>query len=98
MKKASIFVSLSEYEGQPNSVIQSLGCGTKTLIKLFPGLGKEIKHSKDLIIVNKLEKTIISKSIIQNIISKKDKKFNKNIINIFSEKQYVNKIIKLIYE
>jgi glycosyltransferase involved in cell wall biosynthesis len=97
MKNASTFVSFSEYEGQPNSVIQSLGCGTSTLIKSYPGLNKEIEKAQNSKILKKLTNFKIIQTIIQNIKVKKKNNFNKKIIKAFNEEQYASKIIKMIY-
>ena len=51
MKNAKLFVSFSNYEGQPNAVIQSIGCGTKTVLKNYPGIPSIIKKSKQVKII-----------------------------------------------
>ena len=33
----------SDYEGQPNAVIQSFSCGTQVLLKSFEGLDNKLK-------------------------------------------------------
>lgn len=96
IKKASLFVSLSEYEGQPNSVIQSLACGTKTLIKNFPGLDSKIKNSKKMIIINKLIISKIGKQIIKETKYNKRKTFDNKIIQNFNEKKFMHQFKKLI--
>ena len=97
MKKAKLYVSLSEYEGQPNSVIQSLGCGTNVLIKKFPGLHKNLKRSENLIILNRLDHFKTELTILEYIKKNKKKTYNKKILNKFGEKQFMKKISKLIY-
>jgi glycosyltransferase involved in cell wall biosynthesis len=37
MKKASIFVSLSEYEGSPNAVMEAMACGCQMILSDIPG-------------------------------------------------------------
>ena len=96
IKKASLFVSLSDYEGQPNSVIQSLACGTKTLIKNFPGLDSKIKKSKKMILINKLIIPKISKQIIKESRYNKRKTFDDKIIQNFNEKKFMYQFTKLI--
>ena len=97
MKKAELYLSFSEYEGQPNSVIQSLGCGTKTLIKSYPGLNKNIKNSKNIKIFNKLDKSLISKFVIKNLKLRGIKKSDNKIIKIFSESYYADQVKRMIY-
>ncbi len=97
IKKADYYLSFSEYEGQPNSVIQSLGCGTKTLIKSYPGLNKNIKNSKNIKIFNKLDKYTVSNFIIKNLKFKRIKKVDKKITKVFDESYYADQVKKMIY-
>tara|TARA_S200000501_G_C20865088_1_gene761524 strand:+ start:1387 stop:2487 length:1101 start_codon:yes stop_codon:yes gene_type:complete len=97
MRKADIHLSFSEYEGQPNSVIQSLGCGTKTFIKSYPGLNKNIKNSKNIKIFDKLDKSLISNFVIKNLKLRGVKKSDNKIIKTFDESYYADQVKKMIY-
>ena len=97
MKKAKLYVSFSDYEGQPNAVIQSLGCGTQVLLKSFEGLDNKLKNNYNLTILNKLDETKAEVIITKKIKIKRKKFFNTKIIKLFSEKQFADKILKLIY-
>ena len=93
LKKAKLYAS--DYEGQPNAVIQSLGCGTQVLLKSFEGLDNKLKNNYNLTILNKLDETKAEMIITKK--SKLKKFFNTKIIKLFSEKQFADKILKLIY-
>ncbi len=97
IRKADLYLSFSEYEGQPNSVIQSLGCGTKTLIKTFPGLNKNIKNSKNIKVFNKLDKSLISSFIIKHLKFRRVKKTDRKIIKNFDENYYADQVKEMIY-
>ena len=55
--KSKAVCFFSDYEGQPNAVIQSLGCGTQVLLKSFEGLDNKLKNNYNLTILNKLDET-----------------------------------------
>ena len=98
MKKAKLYVSFSDYEGQPNSVIQSLGCGTSVIIKSFPGLNKKLKEFDELIVLNELNNLKAETRILKNIKKNNRKNFNREIIKLFGEKQFLHNVSKLIYD
>ena len=98
MKNAKLFVSFSNYEGQPNAVIQSIGCGTKTVLKNYPGIPSIIKKSKQVKIIynNNIENTAMS--LLNFMDEKKNNNFNKKFIHDFDVKRCTKKISKLFYE
>ena len=97
IKNSSLYLSFSDFEGQPNSVIQSLACGTKTIIKYFPGI-ENIQKLNNLEVVYNFELSKISNKIAKILIKKSKNNINKKIIKDFGEDQYFKNFLKLINE
>jgi glycosyltransferase involved in cell wall biosynthesis len=51
MKKASLFISLSKFEGSPNAVMEAMACGCPLVLSDIPG-HREILNDKSALFVD----------------------------------------------
>jgi glycosyltransferase involved in cell wall biosynthesis len=68
MKKAAVFVSLSDYEGCPNTVMEAMACGCPIVLSDIPA-HREIADEKCAILVNGLKIEQIADSLYQGLIN-----------------------------
>ena len=71
MKRAEVFVSVSHFEGRPNTVLEAIACGTPLVVSDIPAHREFLDH-KSALLVNQNKIDDIKKGI-ENILSEPDK-------------------------
>jgi len=62
MKRADVFVSVSHFEGRPNTVIEAMACGTPLVVSDIPE-HREFLDEQSAILVNRFDPIKIGKAI-----------------------------------
>jgi len=81
MKRADIFVSVSWYEGSPNTVLEAIACRCQLVISDIPA-HREILNDNCAIFVNPNDSTNIADGIL-NAVNLADKEFESNLNSAF---------------
>jgi len=98
MKKSTIFISLSEYEGCPNSVLEAIACGCPLVLSDIPA-HREILSKNQTKFVDHTNVQLIADSIVKVLRhsdkSKEQAIINKQIINEWSIGKMTQEFLKV---
>lgn len=98
MMKANLLVCYSDYEGQPNSIIQASALGKNILIKKFDGILNIFKRKSNINIFTNFNDKKTQLFIKKSLVKKAKVKINKSILKAFSIKKNIKNYDKIFFE
>lgn len=96
IKRAKLFILPSEYEGQPNALIESLACGVPSLVSKYPGYSFFNKFRLKYLKFYKTNHSHEFKKKFKTLIQRRKKnKINKKFMECFNIKKNISVYEKL---